>query len=122
MAADALSRKDKKEEAEEEKLTLLIALEAFLRVFEEGDYGTLKDKIVTSQQGHQKEMRQWEKQGMVGHTNTKEGPKWRDAQQWLAVPPSTDIWRRIMAIWHNHLTVGHQGRDETVQQVQRQYF
>jgi Integrase zinc binding domain len=46
--------------------------------------------------------------------------KTQDSQK-LAIPPDPDLFQEIMRTWHDPLTAGHPGRDETIRRVTNQY-
>jgi len=120
--ADMLLRMHQNEERKEPKLTSLLPPDAFLNVFEAGNPGTLEHDMVTAQQKHKKLMKRWEKTISITPSEGPHTTEWRDKGGRLIVPLDDTLKRKILRQLHDHWGARHSGRDETIRQVQQQYF
>jgi hypothetical protein len=100
----------------------VIPPDAFLNVFEAGDPGTVEHEVMEAQQQYQDMLKQWEKTISITRTEELGRTTWRDKEGRQVVPPDDALKRRILREYHDHWGAGHPGRDETIRQVQNQYF
>jgi hypothetical protein len=120
--ADTLSRMHQKDKDEMPKLTPLISPDVFLNIFEAGDPGTVKHKVIEAQAQHQSTMEQWEKTLPIERDKEPGRTTWRDKEGRLVVPPDDALKRRILREYHNHWGAGHPGHNETIRKIQNNYF
>jgi len=118
--ADALSRPNGQDIQESTKEVSLIPPEAFLQLFGPDLDDSLESRIVEGQLRHRRVMEEWAKDLPI---HELDGAMWKDIPgNQLVVPPDDEVKQEILWVWHEHKGGGHQGRDETVRQVNRHYF
>jgi hypothetical protein len=100
----------------------MIPEKAFIRVANEDSPGSLEERITQSQQKHQLIMKAWEARAQISCQQTIDGPMWKTKDTLkLAIPPDPELFCEILKEWHDLLTAGHPGRDETVRRITNQY-
>jgi hypothetical protein len=87
-----------------------------------GNPGMIEHNVVATQQKYKETIRQWEKTIPITPSTRPHTMEWREEGGRLVVPPDDALKRKILRQLHNHWGAGHPGSDETIRQVQRQYF
>jgi len=67
-------------------------------------------------------LEQWQKTIPITKINELGRTIWRDKEGWQVILLDDTLKRRILREYHNHWGAGHPGRDETMRQVQNNYF
>jgi len=92
------------------------------RVMDADSPGSPEHFITTAQQPYSDVLNSPRAYPNAKRTDTITGPFWKDKESdKLIVPPDDGARRRLMKIWHNSLTAGHPGRDETTRRILRDF-
>ena len=70
-------------------------------------------------------MDNWDHKIKLTKTSLKPEPgfMWHDpSSNKLVIPPDEELRRHLMKVWHEGVTNGHPGRDETTRRVQANYY
>jgi hypothetical protein len=87
----------------------------FLKLTNTSNEHSLEYLLVREQEKHSK----WAEEH--GGQQAKGTTLWVAGDGWMLIPPSDELKRRIMHIYHDGL-LGHLGRDETIQKVLRHFY
>jgi Integrase zinc binding domain len=68
-------------------------------------------------------MKEWEDTFPIERVETSDQPFWRDFSGCrLVIPPDQGLKHKIMNTWHEGPLNGHPRRDETIRQINKEYF
>ena len=81
------------------------------------DWVELEQQIMVRQQKHAHLMEEWKKSHKAKH----EGTLWM-LQDRIIVPPDESLKRFILQRYHDTPTIGHPGRDRTIEVVERIFW
>src|SRR6266545_2497071 len=99
VAADALSQPPGADKGKDDNQGVTLLPEPlFIKVADEDSPGSLEDHITIAQKHHQQTMNQWHQKGWIKPLGLEGAVIWKDPNLRLAIPPSLDIYQKMMNV------------------------
>jgi len=84
---------------------------------------SLESLITDCQNQYTSTMEEWESTYPIKPIETLSRPFWKDTNEHcLVIPSNNSLKRQLLQVWHDGPTARHPGRDETVRQINHEYY